>query len=108
MTQHWLGSGIVTTRTSALYQRVYADTGLNRGEPIRVEADVVQDAGVGCTSETCIVWTDETLVTLASLELDCEELVGCEEAIEAAFQSGEREACRVGYVRQRTGERAVA
>jgi hypothetical protein len=102
MSQHWLGTGIVTTLTTAAYQRVSAVTGDNVGEPLAISAYVIQDGGEGFTSETCLVWTDETLALIAALKLDCEELVGCEEAIEDAFFAAEREHCRVAYVKQRT------
>ncbi len=85
----------------ATYQRVHADTGLNRGEPLSIAATVIQDAGTHCLSETCLVWTPETDALFAALELDAEELLGCENAIEDAHWSAEREACRLSSVRQR-------
>ncbi len=91
-------------RITTTYQRVHADTGLNRGEPLTVSADVLQDSGFGFLSETLVIWTDETLALFAALELDAEELLGCEEAIENEFWEGEREACRVASVRQRQAQ----
>jgi hypothetical protein len=79
-----------------------------RDEPVTIAADVIQDGGVGHTSELCIVWTDETLARLAALELDAEELIGCEEAIEQAWWDAEAEQCRLANVRQRLGQEATA
>jgi hypothetical protein len=94
-------------RIVATYQRVCPATARNVGEPLTISADVLQDCAESCLSELCIVWTDETLALLASLELGTDELAGCEEAVESAFWSAEEEACRVASVRQRTSSEAA-
>lgn len=58
--------------------------------------------------DVLVIWTDETLAKLASLDLDGEELVGCDEAATEAFWASEQEACRVASVRQRLGKGVAA
>jgi hypothetical protein len=67
--------------------------------PIEIEAEC-EAAG----DEVTVIWTDACRAKLAALDLDCEELVGCEEAMIAAFDAGEQEACRIEGVQQRIAE----
>ena len=69
---------------------------------VELEADCEQ-----FDDEVIVVWTDACLATLAAADLDGDELVGCEEAMESAFFAAEQEQCRLANVRQRTGERAA-
>lgn len=55
-----------------------------------------------------VVWCPDFDKTIAKYELSAEELSGCIEAIEEAFWSGEREACRLSAVRQRQGSEVAA
>lgn len=85
------------------YLRIIERFGAYLGEtPIEISAD--------CESfndEVLVIWTDETLARLAALDLDAEELIGCEEAATEAFWASEEEQCRLVKVRQRLGERAA-
>ncbi len=69
--------------------------------PIEISAECEQHGDT-----VTVVWTDETLATIADHGLDAEEVVGCQEAVEQAFFEGEREQCRLANVRQRA-ERAA-
>lgn len=90
------------------YQRQIESNGWWMGEEaLQISADVIQDSGVGRTSELCLVWTAETDALIAEFGLASEELTGCEEAIEAAFFASEQEESRLASVKQRTGERAA-
>ncbi len=91
----------------AVYLRQLTGNGFWVGEePIEIAAECWQDSGESFLSEVLIVWTDETLVKLAALSLDAEELVGCTEAMEEAFHANERELCRVSIARNREGRAA--
>lgn len=68
---------------------------------VELVAEVAQDGGGSCDSELLVIWTDETLAKLADLEFGMEELVGAQEAIEAAYWESEREECRHSNLRQR-------
>jgi hypothetical protein len=92
----------VTTR--ATYLRQLEGNGIWLGEePIGLEAECFQDSGLDFGSEVLVIWTDETLAKLASLDLNAEELVGATEAMTEAFWSAEREACALSKVQQRLG-----
>lgn len=88
---------MITVR--ATYLRQLEGNGMWLGEEsIGLEAECEQFG-----DEVLVVWTDACLTTLAAADLDGDELVGCTEAIEEAFWSAEREACRVLKVQQRAG-----
>jgi hypothetical protein len=72
-------------------------------KPVTVSADVEQFG-----DELLVIWTDETLAKLAELGFSVDELVGAQEAIEAAFGEHEREQCRLASVKQRAGEEVAA
>lgn len=51
--------------------------------------------------DVLVVWTDACLVALVATDLNADELVGCQEAMESAFWASEWEECRIASVRQR-------
>lgn len=68
-------------------------------EPVELSAECEQFG-----DEVLVIWTDETLALLLSLDLDCEELVGCDECMTEAFWRAEEEACRVYKIQQQLGK----
>jgi hypothetical protein len=87
---------------SCVYLRQLGTTCWLGEQPIELTAECEQMA-----DDVLVIWTDETLAKLAALDLDGDELVGCDEVMREAFWASEREECRLANVRQRTGERAA-
>lgn len=88
---------------STTYMRQVTGHGCWLGEtPIEIEAEVFQDGGEHTGSELLVIWTDETLASLASLDFDMSELEGAQEAIEEAYWASERDQCRASITRQQS------
>lgn len=70
---------------------------------LTLSAYVSQDSGHGFVdkSEFCVVWSDESLATIARYGFDVEELDGAIEHAEEAFLSSEQDQCRLASARQR-------
>ena len=85
----------------AVYQRSVVDAvggWWSHNEPVELEF-TAQYVGDGIK----VSFTDETKLRIYALRLDEDEIVGCREVAEEAFQSSEEEACRVLKVRQQLG-----
>ena len=68
---------------------------------LSLSAFVSQDSGHGFDSECLVIWTDESLATIAKHDLDSEEIAGAIEAAEYAWFDREQDQCRLASARQR-------